>query len=406
MDSGQAAGQFKSMDSNYNMMSSADFSPQQEYQLEQKLHAQVYRLHNRNKPYLSAGHDRVVCAVNGQVGEVPRTFDNINLAERFFARLPFKMRRLAARKTEELAPGSCPGAMSLPQVPDNALAYRVIKNYFSRYDTPFFQFKSRHRSLCNYIRQNNLLATGQCPAHLVSLYQLPDIFEDRLYQIFKVKQSQKELSTLMSFFDRVPCPDSKKDLARAVAQRCVEWEQVTIQHGLCNNELYVQALEGNDDLSSQLTGACASTKQFFLQAVSVLKQYQTAVWQDRELIHSSKNAHDFAVLLEQKRAESANRIFGEDGLVSLQEEIVVRLRSYVDSKQCVELATGNLMIPVALSDNNAECFKTYVAALLRHYHQFSDFRGQQSFAHIGNVESLLNICRVFLQIMQLTGTEW
>ena len=391
------------MDSNYNMMPPPDFWPQ----VERNLHCRMYRLHNRNKPYLSAGHDRVVCAINGQVGEVPRTFDNIKLAERFFARLPFELRRLAARKTEESAPSSCPGATSLPPVSGNASAYRVIKNYFSRYDIPFSQFKSRHRSLCDYIRRNNLLATGKCPTHLISLYQLPDIFEDRLYQIFKVKKSEKELAPLMSFFDRMPCPDSKKDLASAIAQRCVEWEQATIQHGLCNNELYVQALEWNDDaFSSHLTGASASAKHFFMQAVSVLKQYQQAVWQDREFIHSSNNVHDLVARLEEKSAESANRFFGEVGLVSLKEEIVARLRSYVDSRQCVDLGTGNLIIPVALSDSNAECFKTYVAALLRHYHQLSDFRGQQNLARIGDVESLLNICRVFLQILQLTATEW
>ena len=384
-------------------MSPPDFLPQ----VERKLHCQVYRLHNRNKPYLSAGHDRVVCAINGQVGEVPRTFDNIKLAERFFERLPFKLRRLAARKTEELAPNasSCSGAMSLPSVSGNALAYRVIKNYFSRYDIPFSQFKSRHQSLCDYIRRNNLLATGKCPAHLISLYQLPDIFEDRLYQIFKVKRSQKELAPLISFFDRVPCPDSKKDLASAIAQRCVDWEQATILHGLCNNELYVQALKCNDAaLSSHLTGASALAKHFFMQAVSVLKQHQQAVWQDREFIHSSTNFHDFVARLEEKSAESANRLWRGVGLVSLKEEIVVRLRSYVDSRQCVDLATGDLIIPVALSDRNAECFKTYVAALLRHYYHLSDFRGQQTVTRIGDVESLLNICRIFLQILQLTAT--
>lgn len=371
-------------------------------QVERKLYCQMYRLHNRNKPYLSAGLDRVVCAINGQVGEVPRSFDNITLAERFYERLPFELRRLAARKMEELTPGS--GVMPLTTVSGNAPAYRVIKHYFSHYDVPFSQFKSRHRSLCDYIRRNHLLTT--CPVHLISLYQLPDIFEDRLYQLFKVKQSQKELAPLMSFFDRVPCPDSKKDLASAIAQRCVEWEQVTIQHGLCNNELYVQALECSDAAcSSPLTLASASLKQFFMQAVSVLHQYQQAVWQDREFIHRSNNIHDFVARLEEKSAESENRFFGEAGLASWQEEIVVRLRSYVESKQCVDLATGNLIIPVALSDRNAEHFKTYVAALLRHYHQLADFRGQQNFARIGNVESLLNICRVFLQIVQLTATE-
>lgn len=386
------------MDSNYKMLSRPDCL----HQVERKLHCQMYRLHNRNKPYLSAGLDRVVCAINGQVGEVPRTFDNITLAERFYERLPFALRRLAARKTEELTPGS--GVMPLTAVSGNAPAYRVIKQYFSRYDTPFSQFKARHRSLCDYLRRNHLLTT--CPVHLINLYQLPDIFEDRLYQLLKVKQSQKELAPLMSFFDRVPCPDSKKDLATAIAQRCVEWEQVTIQHGLCNNELYLQALECSDAAcSSPLTLACASLKQFFMQAVSVLNQYQQAVWQDREFIHRSNNIHDLVARLEEKSAESVNRFFGEAGLASWQQEIVVRLRSYVESKQCVDLATGNLIIPVALSDSNAEYFKTYVAALLRHYHQLSDFRGQQNFARIGNVESLLNICRVFLQILQLTATE-
>ena len=388
------------MDSNHNMLPLPDCF----HQVERKLHCQMYRLHKRNKPYLSAGLDRVVCAINGQVGEVPRTFDNITLAERFYERLPFELRRLAARKTEELTSGS--GVTPLSAVPVNAPAYRVIKNYFSRYDTPFSQFKSGCRSLCDYLRRNHLLTTDKCPTHLISLYQLPDIFEDRLYQLFKVKQSQKELAPLMSFFDRVPCPDSKKDLASAIAQRCVEWEQVTIQHGLCNNELYVQALECSDAAcSSPLTLACASLKQFFMQAVSVLKQYQQAVWHDREFIHRSHDIHDFVARLEDKSAESASRLIGEAGLASWQEEIVVRLRSYIESRQCVDLATGNLIIPVALSDSDAEYFKTYVAALLRHYHQLSDFRGQQHFARIGNVESLLNICRVFLQILQLTATE-
>lgn len=389
------------MDFNYNMLPSPDFFPQ----VERKLLCQMYRLHNRNNPYLSAGLDRVVCAVNGQVGEVPRTFDNIKLAESFFKRLPYGLRRLAERKAEEFTPGS--GVLPRTAAPGNAPAYRVIKNHFSRNVTPFSQFKSRCRNLCDYLRRNHLLDTGNCSAHLISLYQLPGIFEDRLYQLFKVKQSQKELAPLMSFFDRVPCPDSKKDLARAIAQRCVEWEQVTIQHGLGNNELYLQALECSDAAcSTPLTLATASVKQFFMQAVSALKQYQQSVWQDLKSNHSSDNVHDLVARLEEKSAELANRFFGEAGLASLQEEIVVRLRSYVESRQCVDLATGNLIIPVALSDSNAEYFKTYVAALVRHYHQLSDFRGQQNYARIGNVESLLNICRLFLQILQLTAIEW
>ena len=400
MDSGQAVGQSKLMDSNYNMVPLPNSLPK----LERELHCQKYRLNNRNKPYLSAGPERVVCAINGQVGVVPRNFDNIKLAERFFDRLPYKLRRLAERKMEEFASGS--GAMPFTPAQGNAPAYRVIKNHFSRNDTPFSQFKSRYRSLCDYIRRNRLLNTDDCSTHLISPYQFPDIFEDRLYQLFKVRQSQKELAPLMSLFDRVPCPESKKDLARSIARRCVEWEKVSIQHGLCNNELYLQALEYHAAASSSpQIPTSASVKQFFMQAVSALNQYQQAVWQDRKPIHPSDNVHDLVARLEEKSAELSNRFFGEAGLASLQDEIVVRLRSYVESRQCVDLATGNLIIPVALSDNNAEYFKTYVAALLRHYHQLSDFRGQQTYPRIGSVDSLLNICRVFLQILQLTEVE-
>lgn len=367
---------------------------------------QVYRLDHRNRPYLCAGRSRVVCAVNGRVCEVPRTLDNIQLAEFFFDRLPGRLRRLALRKAIESAASDC--VMASPPAADKASTPRVIREYFSLYDTSFSQFKIEHRRVCDFMRQNNILATVNCPEHMVRLYQFPDIFEDRLYQMFKVEESKKVVAMMLSVFPKVPCPRSKNQLAGAIGERCIQWELSTILHGLDNNEFYQQAIGANSDraLSMLLKGVCAPAKHFFMRSVSVLKQYERTVWQDRRYIHKAINQHDFAVRLKKRRAKAERRHFGAAGLAPLQEEIVLRLRSFIDSRQCIDLATGDLIIPAALSDRAVSCLGSYAAALLRHYQRLSDFRGQQDGACIGHVEPLMDICRVFLQIMKLTDTEF
>ena len=109
--------------------------------------------------------------------------------------------------------------------------------------------------------------------------------------------------------------------------------------------------------------------------------------------------------MKERRVEAEKRYFGKGGLVILHQEIVVRLRSFIDSRRCIDLSTGDLILPPTLRDCDVSCFTSYATALLRHYQQLSDFQGQPGYPGIRQVEPLLNICRVFLQIMKLTDSE-
>ena len=390
------------MDTNNRMIS----TPECLFEVEQNLSNRTYRLDNTKQPFICTGVRRVVCVIDGQVCKLMRSKNSIKLAKRFFLSLPRKLRRLAVWQNARSAniAGTSVRASTASDYPP---AVRVIKQYFSLHDTSFSQFKSEHRMLCDSMRRNILLAKDKFTTHMVTLYQSPDIFEDRLHQMLKINEFNKDLTMVLPVFKKMPCLQSKDELAIAIAECCIQWEIEIVQHGLSNNDFYKQAMNAQHDdaLCALLAGVCGPGRQFFMRSVYHLTQYERAVWRDREFIHSAGDLDDFVARMKERRAETEKRYFGAGGLVTLHEEIVVRLRSFIDSKECIDLSTGDLILPARLRSRDVDCFKSYAFALLRHYQQLSDFYGQPDYPSIRQVEPLLNICRVFLQIMTLTNSE-
>ena len=390
------------MDTNNRMIS----TPECLVELEKNLCNQIYRLKNAKQPFICAGVRRVVCVIDGQLCQPVCSRYTKNLAKRFFLSLPWRLKKLATTQAAESAK-MADASVRASAASDYPPAVQVIKQYFSLYDTSFSQFKCEHRILCDFMRQNTLLAKDKFTEHMATLYQSPDIFEDRLYQMLKINESNKELVMILPVFNKLPCLQSKNELALAIAECCIQWELETVQHGLSNNDFYNQARKAQDDdaLYALLAHVSGPARQFYMRSVYHLTQYERAVWRDREFIHGASGPDDFVARVKEQRVETEKRDFGAGGLVTLHEEIVVRLRSFIDSKECIDLSTGDLILPATLRSRDVDCFKSYAATLLRHYQQLSDFQGQPDYPSIRQVEPLLNICRVFLQIMKLTNSE-
>lgn len=377
--------------------------------VEKELNNGKYWLNKTGKTYLCSGNGQAVYAVNGMAVAKHGTAKNIKRAEAFFGQLPWGIREFAARKSEvvtDVAAGLTVKSLSLSR--GDTTESRLLRKFFADFNTPFAKFKSQNAGLCKYMRVNKVLANSKYPLHMISLYQFSDIYENHIYQMLKVEKSRSVIAPLLSLF-----PTLRKDsahsmrIATEIAERCIEWNKVTTRHGLSNNEYYNQAIHARDwpALRSLLSGVTEPTREFYMQAVFALKEHRKALVQDQVFVHSTYHQENFADLLDQRMAESAKRDFGAGNLMQLEEDIVIRLRSYVESGQVINLATGDLMIPAGLSDENAACFETYAAELLRHYHRFSDFRGHRADECAQRTESLLNICRVFLQIMMLTDAK-
>ena len=374
--------------------------------VEHNLSNRIYRLEDTKQPFLCAGVSRVVCVIDGQVCQLVRSRYSKKLAKRFFLGLPWRLKKLATTQAAKSA-NSTGTSVRASAASDYPPAVRVIKQYFSLSDTSFSQFKFENRILCDFMRRNSLLAKDKFTEHMVTLYRSPDIFEDRLYQMLKINESKKELVMMLPIFKKLPCLQSKNELAMAIAECCIQWELETVQHGLSNNDFYDQARKAQheDALYALLAHVSGPARQFYMRSVYHLTQYERAVWRDREFIHGASGLGDFVARVKELRAETEKRYFGEGGLVTLHEEIVVRLRSFIESKECIDLSTGDLILPATLRGRDVNCFKSYATALLRHYQQLSDFQGQPDYPSIRQVEPLLNICRVFLQIMKLTNSE-
>lgn len=390
------------MDTNNRMIS----TPECLFEVEQNLSNRIYRLDNTKQPFICAGVRRVVCVIDGQVCELLRSRNNIKLAKRFFLRLPQKLKRLALWQKVRSA-NIAATSVGASATSDNPPAVRVIKQYFSLSGTSFSQFKCEHRMLCDFMRQNILFAKDKFTKHLVTLYRYPGIFEDRLYQMVKINELKNQILVMLPVFNKLPCLQSKDELAIAIAECCIQWELETVRYGLSNNDFYEQAMtvQHDDALSELLAGVSRPDRQFYMRSVYHLTQYQRAIWRDREFIHGASDLDGFIARMKERRAETEKRCFGEGGLVTLHEEIVVKFRSFIDSKECIDLSTGDLILPATLRDRDVNCFKSYATALLRHYQQLPDFQGQPDYPGIRQVEPLLNICRVFLQIMKLTDSE-
>ena len=387
------------MDTNNRMIS----TPENLFKIEQNLNNRTYQLECTNKPFLCVGVNRVVLVVDGQVSDLRRTNNNIKRAKKLFQGLPLRLKSLASRQAANNT-GARVGASATS---DKLPAARVIKQHFSLYDTSFSQFKREHRMLCDSMRRNILLATDKFTKHMVTLYQFPDIFEDRLYQMLKINESRKELVMVLPAFKTMSSLQSRNDLAMAIAECCIQWEIETVQHGLSNNDFYKQAMEVQDDaaLRALLARVSGPVRQFYMSSVYYLTQYERSVWRDREFMHRASKLDDFVARMKERRVETEKRYFGKGGLVRLHQEIVARLRSFIDSRQCIDLSTGDLILPATLRDCDVNCFSSYAFVLLRHYQQLSDYQGQPDYPGIRQVEPLLNICRVFLQIMKLTDSE-
>ncbi len=377
--------------------------------VEQELNSGKYRLHKTGKTYLCAGNGQVVYAVNGMAVARHDTARNIEHAEVFFGQLPWGIRELAARNSEVVTDVTAGLTVkSLSQSRGKATESRLIRKFFADYSTSFAKFKAENLGLCNYMRLNNVLDNGKYPLHMTSIYQFPDIYENHIYQMLKVEKSRSVIAPLLSLFSTLQKDRAgKMRIATEVAERCIEWEKITTQHGLSNNAYYNQAVDANDwtALCSLLSGVTDPTREFYMEAVFVLKEHLNALRKDQEFVCSNYHQRNFADLLDQRITGSAQRVFGVGDLKQLAEDIVFRLRSYIESEQVINLATGDLVIPAGLSDEDAACFETYAATLLRCYHRLSGFRGHRANDHILRTENLLNICRVFLQIMKLADAK-
>ena len=284
----------------------------------------------------------------------------------------------------------------------------VIPHYFSGYKTTFDNFITKHKALCDHMREQKVFGKLDFPELTKHTFKNPTFFEfeHQLYQMFMVEETKETLSKLITRYES-SCLPTKKQVAIEIAELCIQKKIKTDGHRNSCKDSCHQAREPQEtestSTSTAVTQAKPTTQQRFMQAIRILKAHGKYALDVSQFLQKNYDDPDFASKLETKQVEVNKRFCRKGGPAQIKDEILAGFQHLVESEVIINTTTGDLKIPaaVAAAPEDMECFQTFAGIIFNQYKKLDTSKTCRDRANYSDMDFLIGLCEISLQTMEL-----
>ncbi|WP_257294069.1 hypothetical protein [Endozoicomonas sp. YOMI1] len=284
----------------------------------------------------------------------------------------------------------------------------VIPHYFSGYKTTFDNFITKHKVLCDHMREQEVFGKLEFPELKKDTFKDPTSFEfeNQLYQMFMVEETKETLSKLITRYES-SCLPTKKQVALEIAKLCIQKKIKTHGHQYSCKDSCHQAREPQEtesaSASTAVTQAKPTTQQRYMQAIRILKAHRKDALDVSQFLKKNYDDRDFSSKLEIKQVEINRHFCRKGGPAQIKDEILAGFKHLVESETIINTTTGDLKIPaaVAADPEDMECFQTFAGIIFDQYKKLDTSKTCRDRADYKDMDFLIGLCEISLQTMEL-----